>query len=632
MTGASVSWQSSAPNVAQVNSSSGLVTALATGSATITATSGTATGQGSVTVQQEISAVTVQAGDGQTGYLNEALPVNPSVKVTDSGGSRIPGVQVSFEVIDGGGGVASSTATTDTDGIASTTWTLGSVEGTQTLRATAGSVHADFTATGEKRPAKYAVLVYMAADNSLSVPGILDIDEMESVGSTDEVVTLVQAEFSPEQMSLYNCTPACFNRPNYNTFRYEVQAGSTVNGPDGTAEDIGNRDMTDPAELADFISWATTNYPAENYVLVLWNHGGGYLGLLEDQTSASGLMSLQELRAGLAAAGTQFSIIDFDMCLMGGLETAVSVSGYADYLVFSEETEPGDGNPYDTMLQELVSDPNQSPGEAAQMFVNTFVASYEGTKNSATKSAFDMSRLSTVVDAWDALGSELANNLATHQGAIAAGADLDLWVLEPNGDLFIPFLGVVTPNGVLSGDSYDTGTFFEYYRTRRYVERGEYYFLGNLWTDLQDYRPLADVAFRFGSDVDWTWLHEGSLLTFSTQVSWLDDDEWSFQRTLNGNYTDLQWVAYWDIRSTSVEAYSSDPDMDTSLREGTRTDRLRAPSLTSAQFEFLSRLREDPRLQAMRDANRREAERSQGVDSINPLRIPALKVEGRRKR
>jgi hypothetical protein len=204
----------------------------------------------------------------------------------------------------------------------------------------------------------------MAADNNLSIPGILDIDEMETVGSTDEVVILVQAEFSPVEMGLIGCTPACFNRPNYNTFRYRVEAGDQVYGPDGPSEDIGNRDMTDPAQLADFVSWAKTNHPAEKYILVLRNHDGGYQGLIEDQTSATDMMTLNELRAGLALAGTRFAVIDFDMCLIGALQTAVSISRYADFAVFSEETEPSDGNPYDAMLRHLVENPSQTPRQS----------------------------------------------------------------------------------------------------------------------------------------------------------------------------------------------------------------------------------------------------------------------------
>ncbi len=785
MTGASVSWQSSDAQVAEVSSSTGLVTAQGVGTATMTASAGSASGSATVNVQQVVAQVSTEGGDSQTGYLEEALPESVVVRVVDSGGNPIPGVNVSFTVQSGGGSVQASSVTTGSDGTAATSWILGPTEGTQTLRASAGGVSTSFSATGEVRPARYAVLVYMAADNSLSVPGIKDIDEMESVGSTDEVKVVVQAEFSPEEMELIGCTSGCFNRPNYNTFRYEVQTGSSVSGPDGPVTDIGNRNMTDPAELADFITWATESYPAENYVLVLWNHGGGYLGLLEDQTSAEGLMSLSELRTGLELGGTRFSIIDFDMCLMGGVETAVSVQGWTDYVVFSEETEPGDGNPYDEILSDLAADPTQTSSEAAGMFAIEFVTSYGGSRNAVTKSAVDMSQLPSVVSAWDALGAELESNLSTYQTAlaesfsgvqsysysflkdlndwlssfmitlasqtpagadqnppalaasdlaldlrtavhdavianahqspsgdwgdpvdgseglsvllpstsssdqlpstgpgslgsyqalypdrawtdfltawtetletllvldqgatplevalvwqeeaVAAQADLDLWVLEPSGDLFIPYLGVVTPNGVLSGESYPD-TYYELYRTRQYVERGVYYFFGDLWTDPQDFRPLANVASRFGSEAEWDWLYEEENLTFSMEDSWVDDDDFDWSRVIDGFYTDLQYVAYWDISPDQgpegvrlvtrapVEGRRAGPGKAQRER---RAGPVSSPSLTPEQRNFLSRLRTDADLQSTREERRKEARKRQEASGGSP--VPQVRVSG----
>jgi hypothetical protein len=75
-----------------------------------------------------------------------------------------------------------------------------------------------------------------------------------------------------------------------------------------------NVDMTDPNQLQAFIQWAKTNYPASHYLLVLWNHGGGYTGLIQDETSGrSGLMSLEDLKAALTGVGP-VDIIDFDIC------------------------------------------------------------------------------------------------------------------------------------------------------------------------------------------------------------------------------------------------------------------------------------------------------------------------------
>ena len=41
-------------------------------------------------------------------------------------------------------------------------------------------------------------------------------------------------------------------------------------------EDLGELNMGDPQTLYDFIYWSMTNYPADKYFLILWDHGSGW--------------------------------------------------------------------------------------------------------------------------------------------------------------------------------------------------------------------------------------------------------------------------------------------------------------------------------------------------------------------
>ena len=99
MTGATVTWASSAAAVATV-SASGLVTAVADGSATITATAGSASGSATVTVAQEVSAVAV-VPDTATFVVGDTLRL--AATATDGNGQVVTGV---------GAGQAQVTATT----------------------------------------------------------------------------------------------------------------------------------------------------------------------------------------------------------------------------------------------------------------------------------------------------------------------------------------------------------------------------------------------------------------------------------------------------------------------------------------------------------------------------------------
>ncbi len=92
-------------------------------------------------------------GDQQSGVVGEALPVDPTVEVRDADGDPVVGVSVEFEVTAGGGSVSSGTTTTNSQGRASTSWTLGtSVDESHALQASAGSVSATFSADPEAGP------------------------------------------------------------------------------------------------------------------------------------------------------------------------------------------------------------------------------------------------------------------------------------------------------------------------------------------------------------------------------------------------------------------------------------------------------------------------------------------------
>ena len=80
----------------------------------------------------------------------EAVPTasRPSVKVTTSSGKVVPNVSVTFAVISGGG-TGGGAVVTNSEGIATASWTLGTTAGANVMNATAAAVTSvTFTATG----------------------------------------------------------------------------------------------------------------------------------------------------------------------------------------------------------------------------------------------------------------------------------------------------------------------------------------------------------------------------------------------------------------------------------------------------------------------------------------------------
>ncbi len=147
---AGVTWSSGDAAVVSI-SSSGLATAVANGTAQVTATSGTANGNASVTVAQVVASIAKVSGDAQTGTVTQALAQPLVVAVKDANDHPVANHRVNFTVAQGAGTLNAAADTTDASGQALITWTLGQIAGTNhqvsaaPASGTVGSV--SFTAT-----------------------------------------------------------------------------------------------------------------------------------------------------------------------------------------------------------------------------------------------------------------------------------------------------------------------------------------------------------------------------------------------------------------------------------------------------------------------------------------------------
>ncbi|MXV96752.1 MAG: hypothetical protein F4Y07_07040 [Gemmatimonadetes bacterium] len=148
-----VTWSSSDMGVFTV--ASGVVTAVANGSGTLTASYQSISGTASVTVRQAPAAVSVISGGSQQGMAGRQLAEAVVVRVDDAGGSAVEGVTVTFSAAEGHGAADPNMVVTDSEGLAATSWTLGGESGVQTLTASAADgVTAEINAgAGEIEPA-----------------------------------------------------------------------------------------------------------------------------------------------------------------------------------------------------------------------------------------------------------------------------------------------------------------------------------------------------------------------------------------------------------------------------------------------------------------------------------------------
>lgn len=179
-------------------------------------------------------------------------------------------------------------------------------------------------------------------------------------------------------------------------------------------EDIGVRPMTDPSTLADFVSYCGENYPAERNVLILWDHGGGALyGYGIDEITGGDSMQINEIDKALEKAGVRFDFIGFDACLMATVETACMMDRHADYMIGSEEIEPGSGWYYTGWLNLICKDPSVSVEKIGKTIVDDYirVCGEENPDDGCTLSMIDLAEMDHVYDALCAFSSNAKEEL-----------------------------------------------------------------------------------------------------------------------------------------------------------------------------------------------------------------------------
>ncbi len=285
-----------------------------------------------------------------------------------------------------------------------------------------------------KAPAAWTVMVYVNAKNNLESYGLKDVNEMEMVGSTPEVN--IVAELG--RINGYATNDGDWK----GSRRYLVQKDadtSRITSP--VLMEIAKSDMGKWENLAEFVKWSRERFPARHYALVVWNHGSGWnktgepegKGISYDDETGSHITT-QQLATALQATG-KLDILAMDACLMQMMEVAYEARKGADYIVASEETEPGDGYTYNTFLAPLAAKPDMGAAELSRVMVDAYTDHYQQIGQGATQSSVNtaaLDRLARLADEWTAAvmaSGETANakNARTKAQAFYYSSNKDLY-------------------------------------------------------------------------------------------------------------------------------------------------------------------------------------------------------------
>ncbi len=158
--------------------------------------------------------------------------------------------------------------------------------------------------------------------------------------------------------------------------------------------------MTDEDELADFIQFCVKKAPADRYMLIFWDHGAGSVsGFGYDESYPNDTMNIGEISKALKKGGVKFDFIGFDACLMATLETAIAIEPYADYMIASEESEPGTGWYYTNWLQMLSENSSTNTLNLGRRICDDFTSKnlMYASSTGTTLSVTDLSELEGIV-------------------------------------------------------------------------------------------------------------------------------------------------------------------------------------------------------------------------------------------
>lgn len=262
-----------------------------------------------------------------------------------------------------------------------------------------------FTVVGVAK-AEWTIMIHMNGDSNLVIAALYDIYELRKADLKDKAINVVVLA---DGTGFNTSTGELTGQPmGTSLFKVDYQTREDVGGEmlakitaltaiiNGVSfyPGVSNAEvnMLSQTTISDFVTVSQTQYPANNYSVIYWSHGDGWRsssatngtatpsttvktplstiskdqlisqngfvtkkyfptrGINEDVDSGS--TSLENKKLAQALTGKDISVVVFDACLQGSLETLWAFKKYTStqYIVASPDFTPGAGNNYTNFL------------------------------------------------------------------------------------------------------------------------------------------------------------------------------------------------------------------------------------------------------------------------------------------
>jgi len=186
--------------------------------------------------------------------------------------------------------------------------------------------------------------------------------------------------------------------------------------------------MGAPDTLSYFLNYAHSNYSAEDFALILWDHGNGPLiGYGKDMLHEDDSLTLLEMKEALNSSPfsgeDKLAWVGFDACLMSSVELACIWQQHADYLIASQEIEPSFGWNYSFLQQLSKLDTPNLAGEITKNYMNSCLEYYKKRnydQRDTTLACMDLSAIDPLKSAIEALFKKATANVQNEYKELVA--------------------------------------------------------------------------------------------------------------------------------------------------------------------------------------------------------------------
>lgn len=216
---------------------------------------------------------------------------------------------------------------------------------------------------GFKRDTSRTIMIYMSGNNLESKLGLASTDM--------DAILPERIDLEKTHVLVYTGGTKTWHNyvSNDENAIYELKANGYEKVKTYPKADMGNS-----TSLTTFLNYAYDNYEAGRYDLIMWDHGAGSLGSIEDEYT-NDLLFLDEISAALSNSRfnskNKIETVIFRTCLNGTLEMASVFAPYADYMVASEEVTIGvKGLNVLGFVNDVTEEDNGR--EFGQLFINSY--------------------------------------------------------------------------------------------------------------------------------------------------------------------------------------------------------------------------------------------------------------------